>query len=97
MAERIRMNFPMMEEMARTFGEGANVLEDAQAGVSQIVQLLEDETLLGRAGDSLVEACNGKLSPAIARLREKLVELAHDIKGARDSMLEADKSAESLY
>lgn len=97
MAERIRMNFPMMEDMARTFREGAEVLDGAVSGVGQIVQMLEDDTLLGQAGETLVEACRDRLAPAIARLQDKLVELAADVDGAMNNMLEADRTAERLY
>lgn len=97
MSERIKMNFPLMEEMARTFRDGAGTLEEAEVGVKQIIQLLADDTLLGQAGDALVDACASQLSPAISRLQEKLIELAADVEAAKDNMLEADRSAESLY
>jgi WXG100 family type VII secretion target len=97
MAERIKMDFAMMDEMAQAFGEGAQVLESIHTEVNNIATLLEDDGLLGQAGEAFSTACRGPLAQSITRLKDKFEELQGDINTAKDEMAQADASVRGQY
>lgn len=83
MADRVRMNFPQMEEMATAFNQSAAQMEETQGVMKEIVGLMsengDESGLLGVAGDSFVEALNGPMLNALTTLQEKFAELEGDI------------------
>ena len=97
MAERIKMNFGMMEDMAQAFSAGAQVLESTVTEVNNIAAMLEDDGLIGQAGEALSEACRNQLAGSITRLQEKFVEMQQDINGAMEEMRSADSSTTGRY
>jgi uncharacterized protein YukE len=74
MAEQIKMNFAMMEEMAEAFDIEAQTLEAITADVNDIASMLEDGALIGQAGEALSTACRGPLAGSLTRLQEKFLE-----------------------
>ena len=84
MADRVRMNFPQMEEMAAAFNQSAAQMEETQGVMKEVVGLLsengDESGLLGIAGDSFVDAINGPLMQALTTLQDKFTELEGDIK-----------------
>lgn len=97
MAEQIKTNFVMMEEMAEAFDIEAQTLEAITADVNDIASLLEDGALIGQAGEALSTACQGPLVGSITRLREKFLELKKDINDAREAMQLADTIVSGYY
>lgn len=97
MSDRIRMNFDLMDEMARAFGEGAQVLEEVFAEVNAIASMLEDGALLGQAGEAFSAGCRGPLAGSISQLKNKFEELKTDIETAKQEMLAADAGSKGLY
>jgi WXG100 family type VII secretion target len=97
MAEKIKMNFGMMEEMAQAFSDGAQVLESTVTEVNNIAAMLENDGLIGQAGEALSDACRTQLAGSITRLKDKFEELQKDINSAMDEMRSADSSARGRY
>ena len=97
MADQIKMNYPMMEDMAHAFSNGAEVLEMALSEVIKIASSLEDGGLVGDAGDTLGEACRGPLANAIVGLKEKLEEMQSDVIAAKEAMQTSDTTSKSFY
>jgi WXG100 family type VII secretion target len=97
MADQIKMNFGMMEDMARVFAEGAQTLESVGTEVGNIAKALQDGALLGDAGEAFADACSGPLASSVDRIREKLLELKGDIEGAAQDMQDADSTTVGYY
>jgi WXG100 family type VII secretion target len=97
MAEQIRMNFGMMEEMAQAFGDGAQTLESTLSEVNNIAKMLEDGGLLGEAGDAFASACRGSLAGSISRLQKTFEDMRNDVIAAKEEMESADSSSKGYY
>jgi WXG100 family type VII secretion target len=97
MSDIIKMDYGLMDEMARGFDESTQTLEAVQKQVSSIAQELQDGGLLGQAGEAFVDALSTRLAPAIARLEEKFTELRQDIVAAKQDMADADSTSVSYY
>lgn len=97
MSDIIKMDYGMMREMAQTFLQGANQLDETMSEMKSIAQALEGGALLGRGGDAFVDAINTKLCPSINRLKDKFEELAQDVLKAMEDMQSADNTTERMY
>ena len=97
MSDIIKMDYGLMDDMARAFGESAETLEAVAKQVGSIAQELEDGGLLGQAGETFVDALTSRLAPSIVRLQEKLVELRQDIVAAKQDMVDADRTSVGYY
>jgi WXG100 family type VII secretion target len=93
----IKLNYAMAEEMAQTFNQGAEQLQDTMLEIQSLANMLDSGALKGRGGTAFVEAIRNKLSPAITRLTEKFQELEGDVKAAIEAMREADSTAQSGF
>ena len=93
----IRMDYGLMDDMARTFGESAQTLETVAKEVGSIAQELQDGGLLGQAGEAFVDALTNRMAPAILRLQDKLVELRQDVAAAKQDMVDADRTSAGYY
>ena len=90
MTDEIKMDYGLMEEMAKTFGQGSEQLKETLSEVQSLAGVLEDGALLGRSGDAFAEALRNQLSKAITRLEEKFQELRDDINKAAADMKRED-------
>lgn len=97
MTDVIKMDYEAMQEMSRTFLQGAEQLEDTMQEMQSIANTMEDGALLGRGGDAFTDALRGKLSPAISRLIDKFRELADDVNKAMQDMQEADTTSKGMF
>lgn len=97
MSDIIKMDYGMMEDMAKTFLQGVEQLEDTNQEMQSIANAMEDGALLGQGGQAFTDAIRTKLCPAIARLTDKYQELAQDIQQAMSDMKSADTDSERLY
>ena len=97
MAEQIKMNFAMMEDMAQAFGDGAQTLETTLSEINNIAGMLEDGGLLGEAGDAFASACRGSLAGSVSRLKDTFDEMRNDIIAAKEEMESADSSSKGYY
>ncbi len=93
---KIKMEYARMEEMAKTFQQGAEQLKETMSQMQGIANTLQDGALLGQGGAAFVEAINSKLVPSINRLEGKFEELQQDILKAMKDMQQADKTSEGL-
>lgn len=97
MSDQIKMNYPLMEEMAKTFQQGAEQLKQSRTEMQTLATQMNDGALLGRGGATFVDAIQGKLCPSIDRLSAKFEELQADVLQAMNEMKEADRAAGKLY
>ena len=97
MTDEIRVVYPDMEDMSRTFQRGAEQLRDTMAEMQNIAGTLEDGALLGLGGQAFVEAIRSKLCPAIDRLAQKFDELDRDVKAAVRYAQQADRQSKGMF
>lgn len=97
MTDVIKMDYEAMQEMSRTFLQGAEQFEDTMQEMQSIANNMEDGALLGRGGDAFTDALRGKMSPAISRLIDKFRELADDVNKAMQDMQEADTTSKGMF
>ena len=97
MTDEIRVVYPDMEDMSRTFQRGAEQLRDTMAEMQTIAGTLEDGALLGLGGQAFVEAIRSKLCPAIDRLAQKFDELDRDVKAAVRYAQQADRQSKGMF
>ena len=97
MSDIIKMDYGLMEDMARAFEQGASQLADTQKEVESIAATLEAGALLGMTGSTFSDALRDKMAPAIARLEEKFSELQADVLRAMGDMRDADRTSRSQF
>lgn len=97
MTDEIRVVYPDMEEMSRTFQQGAEQLKATMQEMQNIAGILEDGALLGNGGQAFVEAIRGKLCPAINKLADKFNELDRDVRAAVRYAQEADRQSKGMF
>lgn len=96
-ADHIKVVFPLMNDMAKTFAQGSKQLEQTKREMLAISQTLSDGALLGRGGTAFTEAIRTQLVPAINRLDEKFEELQKDVLEAAQKMREADQTSKGMF
>lgn len=97
MADKIKLDYGLAEEMIKTFQQGHQQLNDTLKEMQNIANTLEQGALRGDGGQAFVEAIRGKLVPAIGRLADKFNEEAEDVQKAVEYMKEADQEAKSKF
>jgi WXG100 family type VII secretion target len=97
MPEKIKMQYPLMEAMAKTFNEGAQQLQNTGKIMQQLAQQMEAGALKGDGGQAFSEAITSKLCPAINRLDGKFRELQGDILKAMQDMMSADTTSKGTF
>jgi WXG100 family type VII secretion target len=95
--DEIKLDYGLAGDMAKTFQEGAEQLQDVMQEMTQISNMLEEGALLGRGGVAFVDAIRSKLNPSISKLTEKFTELKGDVEGAIKDMQEADKASADKF
>jgi WXG100 family type VII secretion target len=93
---KIKMEYARMEEMAKTFQQGAEQLKDTLSQMQSIANTLQDGALLGNGGTAFADAIRNKLCPAISRLEQKFEELNKDVLVAKAKMMEADQTSQRI-
>ena len=96
-SDEIRLVYPLAEDMARTFAQGAEQLQDTMQEMQKIANTLEEGALLGSGGEAFVDAIRSKLAPALTRLTDKFSELEGDVQVAIAAMRQADADSKSKF
>lgn len=97
MPEKIRMEYPKMEAMAKTFSEGQKQLQDTSKTMKSLAQQMEQGAFQGDAGAAFADAIKSKLVPAIDKLGQKYQELQSDIKAAMAEMKQSDAESKGKF
>ncbi|MCA9945036.1 MAG: WXG100 family type VII secretion target [Ardenticatenaceae bacterium] len=88
-----KMNYPMVERMARTMDQSAKRLENCLGDMNKVISTLEQGGLRGDAGAAFSESVRGPLNASLKRLQNKFNELNKDLRKAEQDMKQADKTA----
>lgn len=95
--DEIKLDYGLAEEMIATFQKGREQLQDTMQEMQSLANILEDGALLGRGGESFVDAIRSKFSPSLTRLIDKFEELAKDVGEAVEIMREEDKRSSGMF
>lgn len=96
MADIIKMNVPLMEEMAQMFRQASDTLDTTLSEVGSIAQLLADGALLGQGGDNFEQSCRVTLTQTIQQFQAKINELEQDIRANIEIFQSTDKTVQSF-
>jgi len=92
MAEKIRVNYPALEDMAKHCDQSAQRLRQTAALAGEISAQMQNGALQGEFGDTFVQAL-GVFAQKVNKLATKFTEEAGDIRGAMSDMRAADQKA----
>jgi WXG100 family type VII secretion target len=92
MSEKIRVNYPALEDMAKHCQMVAERLGQSAAASQKIAGQMQNGALVGEAGNVYVQAL-GIFYQRVMKLSAKFTEEANDIRAAMSDMQQADNSA----
>jgi WXG100 family type VII secretion target len=92
MAEKIRVNYPALEDMAKQCSLAQQRLQQTASTANKIAQQMQNGAMQGEFGDIFVQAL-GVFQQKVNRLAEKFGEEASDIQAAMNDMRQADQRA----
>ncbi len=92
MADKIRVNYPALEDMAKQCDQAAQRIRQTVSMANQIAQQMQNGALQGEFGDIFVQAL-GVFQTKVNKLADKFAEEAGDIRGAMSDMQAADNAA----
>ena len=92
MSDKIRVNYPALEDMAKHCQMVAERLQQTAAISQKIAGQMQNGALVGEAGSVYVQAL-GIFYQRVMKLGAKFTEEANDIRQAMNDMQQADNSA----
>lgn len=92
MADKIRVNYAALEDMAKHCQTVASQLQQTAQTANKMAAQMQNGALVGKPGDAFVQAL-GVLAQRTMKLSGKFVEVSNDIKQAMSDMQAADSSA----
>lgn len=92
MAEKIRVNYPALEDMSKQCSQAAQRLRQTTNMANQIAQQMQNGAMMGEFGDVFVQALQ-IFQAKVNKLSDKLAEEASDIQQAMNDMRQADQQA----
>lgn len=96
-ADEIKMDYPLMEEMKRTFQSGREQLSDTMTELKGIADKMEQGALRGDAGEVFSEGIRNDLIGAVQKISDKFEELEGDIQFAVDQMHQAEEKTKASF
>ena len=96
MADKIRVNYPALEDMAKHCQMVAQHLQQTASLANKIGAQMQNGAMVGRPGDVFVQAL-GQLQNRTMKLSGKFIEVSNDIKQAVSDMQAADSAAGAKF
>jgi WXG100 family type VII secretion target len=96
MADKIRVNYPALEAMARQCREAATKMQEVSNTAQNIAGKLQQGAMIGEFGDTFGSAL-GVFQQKVRKLADKFTEEASDIDQAMNDMRQADSSAGAKF
>lgn len=97
MADKIRLNYPQMQEMVRHMKAVEQRLMQTVQLARKAAQEMQGGAMVGDAGEAFANALNTAFVPAVTKLSQKFGEEAEDINQAMRDMQDEDKKAGSAF
>ena len=96
MAEKIRVNYPALEDMSKQCSQASARLRQTVSMANNISQQLQNGAMMGEFGDVFVTALQ-VFQSKVNKLADKLADVAKDIQQAMNDMRQADQKAGSKF
>jgi WXG100 family type VII secretion target len=96
MADKIRVNYPALEDMARQCQQASQRLRQTVSLANNIAQQMQNGAMQGEFGETFVQALQ-VFQTKVNKLGDKLAEEASDIQQAMNDMRQADQKAGSKF
>jgi WXG100 family type VII secretion target len=96
MADKIRVNYPALDDMAKNCDAFANRLRQTVSMANQIAQQMQNGSMQGEFGDIFVQAL-GVFQTKVNKLADKFADTASEIRGAMSDMQQADNTAGAQF
>lgn len=96
MADKIRVNYPALEDMARQCQQASQRLRQTVSLANNIAQQMQNGAMQGEYGEVFVQALQ-VFQTKVNKLSDKLNEEANDIRQAMNDMRQADQKAGSKF
>ncbi len=96
MADKIRVNYPALEDMAKHCQMVAQRLNQTAMLAQRIAGQMQNGALVGQPGEVYTQAL-GHLSQRVMKLSAKFTEEANDIRQAMSDMQQADNTAGNQF
>lgn len=93
MSERIRVNYPALQEMAQHCDSVAERLVQTVQMGRKVAGDMNNGALVGDTGEAFSAALAGPFTSSVMKLSMKFREVARDIRGAIADMQAADRDA----
>jgi uncharacterized protein YukE len=97
MADKIKLNYPAMQEMANQCKAVAQRLAETAKLGQTAAQEMQNGALLGDAGENFANALTSAYVPGVKKLADKFNEVAKDIMDAIQDMKSSDSGAGGLF
>jgi WXG100 family type VII secretion target len=92
MSDKIRVNYPALEDMAKHLQTSSDRLTQSVGLSNKIIGQLQNGAMVGDAGEIVCEAF-GIYSQRVTKLAEKYMAVANEIRQAMSDMRSADGEA----
>ena len=96
MSDKIRVNYPALEDMAKHCQMVAQHLQTTAAMANKMAAQMQNGALVCRPGDTFEQAI-GQLQQRTMKLSGKFIEVSNDIKQAVSDMQAADSTASGNF
>lgn len=97
MNDKIKLNYPQMQEMAQHLKEVQSRLLQTRRFAKTVADELQGEAMVGDTGETFASALTTTFIPAVERFADKFKEIADDINAAIEDMRSADSSAGAQF
>lgn len=98
MADKIRVNYQALEEMAQLCSKTAQYLEESTVKKADNAgQQMSNGALVGEVGEMLADALRSSFNPRVKKLGAKFEEVSRDIRMAIRDMRAADSDAAGKF
>jgi WXG100 family type VII secretion target len=97
MADKIKLNYPMAEQMARTFNQSSQQIDTTIKEMKAISDTLKNGALLGQGGQAFAEAIDTRFVKSLDKLSKKFLELDKDVRAAIAAMRQADEESKRQF
>lgn len=97
MADKIKLNYPAMTEMANQCKAAAQRLQETAKLGQTAAQEMQNGALVGTPGEVFANALTSAFVPQVKKLADKLNEVSKDIMDAIQDMKSSDSGAGGLF
>jgi len=97
MADEIRVDYEVMDEVGKKFNEQAEVVEQMLRKIRARMEPLEDGKWQGKTARAFFGEMNNSVLPAWQRLHQALQGGAAKVKEVSDTMHQAEQDAMSMF